>query len=281
MSLVAVIGAGETGGAAARALALRGRFEVVRLIDDIESVARGKALDLMQSGPIRGCDTRVEGIGDLGAAGGAAAIILADPAGAGEWDGEPGLGVLRRLLKLGCLDRTVLICAGAGHRTLMQRAIDELKLPRRCLVGSAPEALAATARALVAVEARTASNQVTLTVIGDPPGRMVIPWRDASIAGHSVLSLLTPPQLRRLERRVRGLWPPGPNTLGTAAAQLAEASALESRRLFSAYVSLDRDNGTHAPVCAWPVSFGSEGVERITRPVLEGRDQVVVDEVLE
>ena len=54
MSLVAIIGAGEIGGAVARALASRSRVDAIRLIDDKESVAAGKALDLMQAGPVPG-----------------------------------------------------------------------------------------------------------------------------------------------------------------------------------------------------------------------------------
>ncbi len=279
--MIAIVGAGEIGGAAARALALRARVDVVRLIDERESIAAGKALDLMQSGPVRGSDTRVEGMADVGGASGAAAIILADQAGSAEWSGEAGLGVLRRLLNAGCLEQTVLICAGSGQRALMQQGFDELGLSRRRVIGSAPEALAATARALVGLEARAASNQVTLTVIGNPPDRMVIPWPEASIGGNSIFSMLTAPQLHQLERRVRGLWPPGHGALGTAAALLGEAAVTGSRRLFSAFVSLDRDNGTKAPICAWPVSIGPTGLERITTPVLTVRDRVVVDEVLE
>ncbi len=102
MSLVAIVGAGEIGGAAARALASRSRVDVVRLIDEKESVAPGKALDLMQAGPVRGSDTRVEAAGDLAAASGAAAIvvwpILPDRP---ELAGEAGLGVLRRLAQAG------------------------------------------------------------------------------------------------------------------------------------------------------------------------------------
>lgn len=281
MALVAIVGAGEIGAAAARALAVRCRVDVVRLIDEKASIAAGKALDLMQAGPVRGSDTRIESVADLGGASGAAAIILADPIGSTEWSGEPGLGVFRRLLTSGCLESSVLICAGGGQRTLMQQAFHELGLSRRRVVGSAPEALAATARAMVAIEARAASHQVALTVIGDPPDRMVIPWAEASIGGNSISSMLTASQMHQLERRVRGLWPPGPSALGTAAALLSEAAIAGSRRLFSVFVSLDRDNGTKAPVCAWPVSIGPAGLERIATPVLTGRDRVIVDEVLE
>jgi malate dehydrogenase len=282
MSQVAILGAGEIGGAAARALASRTRVGSVLLIDEKPDVASGKALDLMQAGPIGGSDTRIDGATDFAAAAGASAIVLADTAGAGtEWSGEPGLALLRRLARFGHLEQSVLICAGSGHRTLMQQAFDELGLPRRRVLGSAPEALAAMARALVAIEARAASAQVMLTVMGTPPDRMVIPWTEASVGGQSVASVLTPAQLHLLERRLRGLWPPGPNALGSAAALLCEAIAAGSRRFFSAFVSLDRDNGTKAPVCAWPVSVGPSGLERVTTPSLTGRDRVVIDEVLE
>lgn len=282
MSLVAIIGAGEIGGAVARALAMRGRVSAIRLIDDKESIAAGKALDLLQSGPITASDVRIEGTSDLPAVSGASAIVLADRLSvSAEWSGEPGLAVLRRLKDGGHLERSVLICAGAAQSALMQQAFDELALPRRRVVGSAPESLASTARALVAIEARSASNQVELMVMGRPPERMVIPWSGASIAGHAAQSILSAPELNRVERRLRGLWPPGPNALGTAAAIFCESVVMGSRRIVSAFVSLDRDNGTKAPVCAWPVSIGPAGLERITTPVLSARDQVVVDEVIQ
>lgn len=282
MSLVAIIGAGEIGGAVARALAGRGRVGAIRLIDDKASIAAGKALDLLQSCPITASDVRIDGTSDLSAVSAASVIVLADPLSASaEWSGETGLTVLRLLKGGGHLERSVLICAGAAQRALMQQAFDELALPRRRVVGSAPEALASTARALVAIEARSASHQVALMVMGRPPERMVIPWSGASIAGHAAESVLSAPELNRVERRVRGLWPPGPSALGTAAAVFCESVVMGSRRIVSAFVSLDRDNGTKAPVCAWPVSIGPDGLERITAPVLSTRDQVVVDEVIQ
>ena len=281
MKTIAILGAGEIGGATARALASRGRVDCVRLIDERSAVASGKALDLMQAGPISGSDTRIEGADDLAAAAGASAIVLADPVATGsEWTGESGLAMLRRLGRLGFLDRSVLICGGAGQHALMQQAFDELDLPRSHVVGSAPEALAATARALVAIEAHASASQVMLTVMGRPPERVVIPWAEASVGGHSVAALLTASQIHLLEGRLHGLWPPGPNALGSAAALFSEAVSNGSRRLFSAFVSLDRDNGTKAPVCAWPVSVGPSGLERATTPSLTGRDRVVIDEVL-
>jgi malate dehydrogenase len=282
MGLVAIIGAGEIGGSVARALASRARVDAVRLIDEKESIAAGKALDLMQSGPISRSDTRIDSAADISAAAGASAIVLADPVGsAAEWTGDDGVALLRRLKSGGYLEQSILICAGGSQHALMQRGFDELGLSRRRVIGSGPESLAATARALVAIEARAASNQVALTILGRPPDRIVIPWSEASVAGHSVTSVLTAPQLNLVERRLRGLWPSGSNALGTAAALFCESVVTGSRRIFSAFVSLDRDNGTKAPVCAWPVSVGPSGLDRVMTPVLSGRDKVVVDEVLQ
>jgi malate dehydrogenase len=283
MSLVAIFGAGEIGGAAARALAARARIDVVRLIDDKPDVAAGKAIDISQAAPINRSDTKVQGSQDYSAAAGALAIIVADPSGqpGTEWSGDTGLALLRQLNRSGLFQTSVLICAGASQRALMQQALDELGLSRRRVIGSAPEALAATARALAAIEANTSAAQVMLTEMGRPPDRIVIPWSEASIGGNSITSMLTATQLHRLDTRLRGLWPPGPGALGTAAALVAEAVASGSRRVFSAFVSLDRDNGTTAPVCAWPVSIGPAGVERVASPALTVRDRVVMDEVLE
>lgn len=282
MPLVAIIGAGEIGGAVARALAQRGRVKAIQLIDENESIAAGKALDVTQSGPLTRSDTRITASATLETAAKMSVIVLADPANSeSDWNGESALAMLHRMKAGGHLERSILICAGGQQRPLMQRALDELGLSRRRVIGSAPETMASALRALVALEAGVASHQVAVTVIGRPPDKIAIPWSDASVAGHGLLSVLSPPQVNRVERRLRGLWPPGPGALGMAAALFCESVITGSRRILCAFVSLDRDNGTKAPVCAWPVVVGPAGIERITTPVLSGRDQVVVDEVLQ
>ena len=61
MSTVAILGAGELGGAIAHALAARGSVSRVLLIDPHGQVAAGKALDIQQAGAITGFHTRLEG----------------------------------------------------------------------------------------------------------------------------------------------------------------------------------------------------------------------------
>ena len=59
MTNVAILGAGDLGGAVAHALAARGRIRDLTLVDESAGVAAGKALDLMQSSPIDRVDVQV------------------------------------------------------------------------------------------------------------------------------------------------------------------------------------------------------------------------------
>ena len=75
---IAVIGAGELGATLARRLAASEAFRRVLLLDPDTGRARGKALDILQSGPVEGFDTRVEG-GGLEEVAAADVVALADP----------------------------------------------------------------------------------------------------------------------------------------------------------------------------------------------------------
>ena len=179
--------------------------------------------------------------------------------------------LLRRLKTGGYLEHSVLICAGAAQHALMQQGFDELGLSRRRVIGSAPESLAVNSpRARGHRSGRSVQS-------GSADGRWAAPRQVRHSLERSVCRRTqrraaadAPPQLHHIERRLRGLWPPGPAALGTAAALFCESVATGSRRVFSAFVSLDRDNGTKAPVCAWPVSIGASGLERVTTPALSG-----------
>jgi hypothetical protein len=81
MSTIAILGAGETGATLARRLALTERFAVIWLVDEDEGRARGKALDLMQSGPLEGYDTEVRGTDRLDKLPELAALVVAETPG--------------------------------------------------------------------------------------------------------------------------------------------------------------------------------------------------------
>src|SRR6185295_12868376 len=166
---VCIIGAGELGGAVADALARSERVARVLIVDDAAGVASGKALDIQQAGAITRFHTRLEGTGDLSRVTGCDVCVIADRAGrpSSEWQGDEALALIQRLMPY--LGTAPLVCAGSAQAGALQLAAREAGLRRERLIGSAPEALAAAARAIVAMEAGCSSAEVSLTMLGAPP----------------------------------------------------------------------------------------------------------------
>ena len=278
MSLIAIVGAGPLGGELAFLLARRDIVLAVMIVDEMGHVAAGKALDIRQSGPIESFTTQVSGSNDLFAAAGAPIIVLADKAGGDEWHGDDALTLLRRLVRPG--SATVVVCAGAGHCELVQRAVREAQVDRRRIIGSAPEGLASSVRAVTALEADRSPKDVALTVLGVPPTHIVIPWEDATIAGLSATRTLDEPARRRIIARTGHLWPPSPITLAAAAFKAIDAIVGRSRETVTAFVAPDDELGVKARAGAMPVVLGPDGLSRVELPTLSVHDRVALDNAL-
>lgn len=289
MTTVAIIGAGDLGGACARALAASHRVSRVLLVDDAASTAVGKALDIMQSGAVDGFHCQFAGTDDVSAASGAAACVIADrfptparsaaPAGAlaSEWQGDEALAMLKRLLTYA--PEAPLVFAGATQAELMLHAVGELRVVRQRAIGSAPEAFASALRAIVALEARSSPNEVMLAVLG-VPGGFVVPWSEASIGGYALDRVLSQVEIARVEARAARLWPPGPFTLGLAASRIVEGMLGSSRRSFSALTLLGGEFGVRNRIGALPVRLAPAGIVQVRVPSLNTRERVQVETAL-
>src|SRR5438552_3010243 len=136
MQTVAIIGAGELGGAIAHVLARRDIARSILLVDDAGSVAAGKALVIAQAAPVDTFATQLSGASDLSSAAGATAIVVADRVKGGEWQGEDALALMKRLARMTA--DAVIVCAGASQRDAIDGAVRELRLDRTRVFGSAP-----------------------------------------------------------------------------------------------------------------------------------------------
>jgi malate dehydrogenase len=280
MTIAAIIGAGELGGAIAHALARRESVARVLLVDTAASVAAGKALDIQQAGAIEGFHTRLSGTDDPTRIVGSTVCIVADRSGREprEWQGEDALAQLSRIgAYVG--DAPVLF-AGVHQTGLMELLAREAGWKSERLVGSAPEALASAVRAIVAMEARCSPAEVMLTILGAPPAGFVVPWSEASIGGYALERVLTPVQLTRIEARAARLWPPAAYTLALAAATMAEGIVRSSRRAFSALTMLRGEFGVRGRVGAIPVLLSTTGVVHRRVPSLSTRERVQVETAL-
>src|SRR5436190_4779333 len=221
MATVAILGAGDIGGACAQALAVHDRVGRILVIDSAVNAAAGKALDIQQAGAISRFHARLQATDDESRAVGCAACVIADrfAAGSPEWQGEEGLALIKRVA--GLLPDAPIIFAGATQADLIRASSREARVPARRLIGSATEAFASAVAAIVAMEARCSVNEVSLAVLGTPPASrperaervegFVVPWSDASIGGYALERVVSQVQLRSIGARLARLWPPGPH----------------------------------------------------------------------
>jgi malate dehydrogenase len=279
LSTVAIIGAGEIGGAAAYALAAGGHARRVVIIDDAANAAAGKALDVQQAGAIMAFHALLAGTGDASRAVGCDVCVIADDFGG---RAEPGSG--EALLRVRQLAEYVgdapIVFAGAAHAELLATTAIEARLPRGRLIGSASEAVASAITAIVALEAECSPSDIMLTVLGTPPDGLVVPWSEASIGGYALQQVLPQVTLARLDARVKALWPPGPYALGTAAAHVVDALLSSSRRFFSVMTQLEGEFGVNRRPGIVSARLGSGGIEQIRLPELTTRERVLVQSAL-
>jgi malate dehydrogenase len=281
MREIAIIGAGELGGAAAHALARAEVARVVTLIDDTPdklAVAAGKALDIAEAAPVERFATELAGSTDIYKAAGADLIVIADRVRGGEWSGEEGLALLRRLLQLA--PRAIVMCAGASARELVERGALELKLPQRQLFGTAPEALAGAARAMTALALNGSARDVAMRVLGVPPAHIVIPWSDATAGGCSIVGRLDDPARRRLEKTIASVWPVGPYALAAASAKAAAAIAGRSRQVVCCFVAPDASTAARIRATSLPVRLGPSGIVEVITPALSRSEQTALDNAM-
>ena len=278
MQDVAIIGAGELGGALAHVLARRDAAGEIRLIDEAGRIAAGKALDISQAAPIDRFATRLSGSTDIATAAGAAIVVIADRPGGVEWHGEEGLALLRQIGKMA--SAAIVLCAGASQRELVERGVREMGAGRSRLFGTAPEALGSAARAIVALEANGSPGDVALSVLGVPPSHIVLPWDAATIGGFAATRVLDEPTRRRITARLPALWPPGPHALAAAASKVIEAILGRSRHRAICFVAPDDAEGTRMRTVALPVRLSTAGIAEVEQPPLNVHDRVALDNAM-
>jgi malate dehydrogenase len=273
MSTVAILGAGPIGANVAHALARRARVRDIRLVDTAAGVAVGEALDIRQSGPIESYDTYVSGANDPLAAVGASVIVVADEHAGGEWNGDSGLAVIRRLVQAGGTGPFVF--AGPNQIWLMESVTRELAVSRDVVVGSAAAAMAAAARGFVALDANHSGVDVSVPVCGRPP-ELVVGWSAATIGQSLVTDRVPAHRLRAITQQLTALWPPQPYAIAAATALIVEGLVAGTRRDVPGMTVLDDELGAKGVACLLPLTLGHGRIQSRRSPSLSPQERTAL-----
>ncbi len=280
---IALIGAGNIGGTLAHLIGLKELGDVV-MFDVFPGVAAGKALDLMQSGPVDGFDCNMSGTGDYAAIAGADVIIVT----AG-FPRMPGMSRDDLLTKnAGVIDQVAqgiktyapnafVICITNPLDVMVWVLQQRSGLPANKVVGMAGVLDSSRFRLFLAQEFGVSVEDVTAFVLGGHGDTMVPLTRYSTVAGVPVTDLIkmgwtTQERVDAIcERTANGggeivkLLERGSAFYAPAASAIAMAESylLDKKRVLPSAVLLNGEYGQTGFYVGVPVVIGANGVEKI------------------
>lgn len=273
-----VIGAGNVGATTAQRLAEKGLCDVV-LVDILEGVPQGKALDLMEAAPIECHDAKISGSNDYAATAGSQVVILT--AGIPR---KPGMSrddllatnkriiqdVTRQIVQYS--PDAVIIIVSNPLDAMCHVAFETSGLPGSMIVGMAGILDSARLRAFIAMELNVSVESVQALVLGGHGDTMVPLPRYSTVGGIPVTELLPADRIDALIDRTRrggaeivGLLKTGSAYYApsSAAVEMAEAILEDKKKILPCAAYLQGEYGIHDLFVGVPVKLGSGGVEEI------------------
>jgi malate dehydrogenase len=276
---VTVIGAGNVGATAAMRLAEKELADVV-LIDVLEGVPAGKALDLAEAAPIEGHDCRIEGCtNEYARAEGSDIVIIT--AGIARKPGmsrddllTTNMGIMRTVVRevATVAPNSILIIVSNPLDAMCHVAYDASGFPKQRVIGMAGVLDSARFRAFIGMELNVSIENIHAFVLGGHGDTMVPVSRYSTVGGIPITELLPPDRIKALEDRTRsggaeivGLLKTGSAYYApaSAAVEMAEAILKDKKKILPCAAYLEGEYGIKNLFIGVPVKLGAEGVEQI------------------
>jgi malate dehydrogenase len=271
---VAILGGGDLAATLARRLAEAELARCVVLVDANEGRAKGKALDIAQSGPVEGFDTRVEACAALESVVTPDVVVVADPDDLADAVLLSTRGAERIAAWIPAVGKGTLLVAGPHPSPLVEAAVAK-GFPRDRVLGSSPVAAAAALRRRLSAELGVEPREIALTVLGLPPAQIVAPQATATVAGISV-EKLSPSAFRRALASLNGR-AAGPVALAASAARVLQALGGSRATVLPVVALLDGEYGHRRVALAVPARLRGGRIESIVEVALDPVDRVAFD----
>ena len=272
MLTVVILGAGEHGATLARRLAGREIARRIVLVDTDEGKARGKALDILQSGPIDRFDTRIEGA--------AAAVDEPDILVVGDApEFSEGPAAADRLGQLVAQSKPRMIVVAGARPAPLVDAILASGFAGDRIAGSAPVAVAAAIRRRLATALEVEASSVCLALLGLPPDVIVVPHASAAVGGVPI-EQLRPALVRQAVQEASGRTP-GPVALAAAAVHVIAALVAPGLSVLPVVARGDGALGLGRATIALPRRLGAWRVGETLEVALEPYERVALENAAE
>lgn len=274
-----MIGAGNVGATAGQKIAERNISDEVVFIDVVDGLPQGRALDMYESAPVEGFNTRVRGSNDYADIGGSDIIVV-----------TAGLARKPGMTRSDLLDKNASIITGVSEHirkhapeaivVVVTNPMDIMTyllfrktgFPKNRVVGMAGVLDTSRFRTFVAMEMHSIPSQVVGFVLGGHGPSMVPVISNSSVGGVPLPQLLPAERIDEIVKRTRMGGDEIVNYLKTGSAFYAPASsifemvrsiALDERKILPCSAYIDGEYGISDIFTGVPVVLGRKGIERI------------------
>ena len=286
-----VIGAGHVGATAAQRLAEKELCDVV-LIDIIEGIPQGKALDLAEAAPIEKHDSRLIGSNAYDASADSDIVIIT--AGIPR---KPGMsrddlistnaGIVKTVTRqvAALSPDSILIIVSNPLDAMCHVAYETCGFPKQRVIGMAGVLDSARFRAFIAMELNVSVENTHAFVLGGHGDTMVPLPRYSTVAGIPITELLSKDRIEALVERTRnggaeivGLLKTGSAYYApaSAAVEMAESILKDKKKILPCAAYLEGEYGIKELFIGVPVKLGAKGAEQIIEITLTEEEKAAL-----
>jgi malate dehydrogenase len=285
---ITVVGAGNVGATTAQRLAERDYADVV-LVDIVEGLPQGKALDLNEGGPVVGYEPNVVGTNGYDETAGSAVCLITSGRAR-----TPGMSrddllktnqaivadVTRNLVQRS--PETILIVVTNPLDAMCQVAFHEAKLPRERVIGMAGVLDTARFRTFLAWELGVSARDVTGFVLGGHGDQMVPVTSYTNVAGIPVTELIEAERLAEIVQRTRDGGAEVVKLLKSGSAYYAPSAAVsemvdsivhDQKRVLPCAALLQGEYGLNGLYMGVPCRLGTGGLEEVLEITLNEEER--------
>ena len=289
---ITIVGAGNVGATAAHWAGARELGDIL-LVDIIEGVPQGKALDLFEAAPIEGFDCRITGTNNYDDTKDSDIVVVT--AGIARKPGMSRDDLIATNAKIvgSVTDEIVsrspeclLIIVSNPLDVMVTKAHMQCKFPRQRIMGMAGILDSARFRAFISMELNVSVEDISATVLGGHGDSMVPLPRYSTVSGIPITALMKPDRIEELVQRTRDGGAEIVNFLKTGSAfyapgasivQMIESILKDKKRILPCAVLLEGEYGQEGIFMGVPVKLGAGGVEEVIELDLTAEEKSAFD----
>jgi len=290
---ITVIGAGHVGATAAQRIAEKELANEVVLVDVVEGLPQGKGLDMYESSPIEGFDSRVIGSNSYDATANSSIVLITAGIARKPGMSRDDLQATNASIVKAVTEQAVakspqaIIIVVSNPLDVMTYVAKKVSgFPRHRVMGMAGVLDSARFRTFISMELNVSVEDVSAFVLGGHGDSMVPLARYSTVAGIPLPDLMDKATIDRLVKRTRDGGAEIVNFLKTgsayyapsaAAVEMIESIVRDKKRVLPCAAWLEGEYGLKDVYCGVPIKIGKNGMEEIIQIKLAPDEQAALD----